>query len=778
MTSEDDRTEFGRAVSQLQHQFPEAVRELQQRFPQISLKRIADTFESSNGHTGRTAAALRTLMHENGSRASVPSVVGFNRCAQLLSPGSPPKEQARAATAAASPGAEAGWEVARLVGRGGEQLPEAVGWPIRPARPARAPGPGGCLGRSPGSASSQIVEEGDDSCPSSAGHGALAEEIEKFVEAEGLVTSWVAAGGVGGRLPTLRRPEAPPPPVLVSKPKAPASRGGTDLMLPGYQGGEAPLFGLAAASGNASSSSQAHRSDELNSNRAAEWGHQMLVVAESLTSLLTDAMARQATWPTSPQPPAEEVGNDLVTHIDVTCQIDEGEVNDAKIFLDGGVLRLVDRKGLVELAMATRGLHVDIEEREVIITMDHIPKITVICDSVEHARAWCNFLVAEGAKAPAGRMLQWAAAAATATPAAEEIIITLDKSNGAMFGIEVSEDDLVISTISAGLVEDWNLAQGAGQQVQCGDKIVEVNSLTDPQEMLKELQSNRASAIKFQREQAPAAAAASPPPLPPRGAGNTATAAVATTSRAAAAAQATWATTRDNGQESHAALLANNAQHDAKIDAMNAKLMAAHTNLRKIVQLQGEKVRQISEFALASSKPHCPSSGEVSAEETVETQLQRYLLADGELRMRIDEIASHAQDCESRLEVLEKANGASAAMASVEEQRSKFGRRTDELVSRLQAYERWYEDWDYRSEEVMGQLRKERAGREEDQIVHTEFVKALKVEKEELQREVTNQKEQTLREKSRGKMAIDEVHRLLRILADNEIPVDSRYKYL
>jgi len=76
--------------------------------------------------------------------------------------------------------------------------------------------------------------------------------------------------------------------------------------------------------------------------------------------------------------------------------------------------------------------------------------------------------------------------------------ITLDMRSGAMLGI-TTDDQLVIEEIDkVGLVSKWNLSHAANQQVHVGDKMIAINSLTDPQQMEDELRSKGVLTIELQ----------------------------------------------------------------------------------------------------------------------------------------------------------------------------------------------------------------------------------------------------------------------------------------
>mmetsp|Transcript_45644 Transcript_45644/g.74127 ORF Transcript_45644/g.74127 Transcript_45644/m.74127 type:complete len:149 (-) Transcript_45644:106-552(-) len=91
--------------------------------------------------------------------------------------------------------------------------------------------------------------------------------------------------------------------------------------------------------------------------------------------------------------------------------------------------------------------------------------------------------------------------AASAPLKANEYSITLDKSSGNRLGIDVDHQDgqtLLVECINPGLVQDWN--DNNAQQVQVGDRIVEVNGMRDDVlQLVDECKKNQVLLLKVRR---------------------------------------------------------------------------------------------------------------------------------------------------------------------------------------------------------------------------------------------------------------------------------------
>merc|ERR1712048_731153 len=134
---------------------------------------------------------------------------------------------------------------------------------------------------------------------------------------------------------------------------------------------------------------------------------------------------------------------------------------------------------------------------------DRLKSSSVLAITLERAGFRPQTLAASDGNAPPER-----AGSQTAHPAywpGKEYIITLDKSQGTTFGIDVDVTDgrtIIVDAIKGGLAEKWNLAHPE-QQVREGDCIVEINSVRhNVRRMLAECKKNRMLSIRLLPQEA------------------------------------------------------------------------------------------------------------------------------------------------------------------------------------------------------------------------------------------------------------------------------------
>mmetsp|Transcript_115321 Transcript_115321/g.180160 ORF Transcript_115321/g.180160 Transcript_115321/m.180160 type:complete len:158 (+) Transcript_115321:71-544(+) len=83
-----------------------------------------------------------------------------------------------------------------------------------------------------------------------------------------------------------------------------------------------------------------------------------------------------------------------------------------------------------------------------------------------------------------------------------EFLVTLDKSNGTRLGVDVDNQDgstLLIESISAGLVQEWN-DKNSDEQVKVGDRIIEVNGIrNDLIQLVDECKKDQMLKVRIRR---------------------------------------------------------------------------------------------------------------------------------------------------------------------------------------------------------------------------------------------------------------------------------------